>query len=57
MFYAMPWINSTQSCDTQDDRHTGYERQWRSKGVGGGGGGNFAPKCISTTPIGAPIYI
>ena len=39
MFYAMPWINSTQSCDPQDDRHTGYERQWRNKGVGGWGGG------------------
>ena len=22
-----------------------------------GGGGNFARKCISTTPIGVPIYI
>ena len=38
--------------------------QRRSKGAGGGGaeghlfrGGNFARKCISTTPIGAPIYI
>ena len=30
--------------------------QWRGKG-GGRGGGNFARKCISTTPTGATIYI
>ena len=35
--------------------------QWRNKGEGIEGqlyrGSNFAHKCISTTPIGAPIYI
>ena len=38
-------------------------RSGGARGVGGGEegglyrGGNFARKCISTTPVGAPIYI